>query len=77
MGYKPSYGLISRYGLFAFASSLDTIGVFTNSVIDAATVVNTVKGSDDKDMTTIKDMDEIDLTKDFNNLKSKKLLYIK
>ena len=77
VGYKPSYGLISRYGLFAFASSLDTIGVITNSVIDAATVVNTVKGSDDKDMTTIKDMDEIDLTKDFNNLKSKKLFYIK
>lgn len=77
VGYKPSYGLISRYGLFAFASSLDTIGVITNSVIDAATVVNTVKGSDDKDMTTIKDMDEIDLTKDFNNLRSKKLFYIK
>lgn len=77
VGYKPSYGLISRYGLFAFASSLDTIGVITNSVIDAATVVNTVKGSDDKDMTTIKDMDEIDLTKDFNNLNSKKLFYIK
>jgi len=77
VGYKPSYGLISRYGLFAFASSLDTIGVITNSVIDAATVVNTVKGSDDKDMTTIKDMDEIELTKDFNNLRSKKLFYIK
>ena len=77
VGYKPSYGLISRYGLFAFASSLDTIGVLTNSVIDAAVVVNTVKGSDDKDMTTIKDMDEIDLTKDFNNLRSKKLFYIK
>lgn len=77
VGYKPSYGLISRYGLFAFASSLDTIGVITNSVIDAATVVNAVKGSDEKDMTTIKDMDEIDLTKDFNNLNSKKLFYIK
>ena len=77
VGYKPSYGLISRYGLFAFASSLDTIGVLTNSVVDAATVVNTIKGSDDKDMTTIKDMDEVDLTKDLNNLKSKKLFYIK
>lgn len=77
VGYKPSYGLISRYGLFAFASSLDTIGVITNSVIDAATVVNAVKGSDEKDMTTIKDMDEVDLTKDFNNLNSKKLFYIK
>ena len=77
VGYKPSYGLISRYGLFAFASSLDTIGVITNSVIDAAVVINTIKGSDDKDMTTIKDMDEVDLTKDFNNLKSKKLFYIK
>ena len=77
VGYKPSYGLISRYGLFAFASSLDTIGVITNSVIDAAVVVNAVKGSDEKDMTTIKDMEEVDLTKDFNNLKSKKLFYIK
>lgn len=77
VGYKPSYGLISRYGLFAFASSLDTIGVITNSTLDAATVVNEIKGFDEKDMTSISDMDEINLTDDFEKLKSKKLFYIK
>ena len=77
VGFKPSYGLISRYGLFAFASSLDTIGVLANSVKDSAIVVNTVKGSDEKDMTTIKDMDDENLLKYFDNLKSKKLFYIK
>lgn len=77
VGYKPSYGLISRYGLFAFASSLDTIGVITNSTLDAATIVNEIKGFDEKDMTSIRDMDEINLTDDFEKLKSKKLFYIK
>ncbi len=77
VGYKPSYGLISRYGLFAFASSLDTIGVITNSTLDAATVVNEIKGSDEKDMTSICDMYKINLTDDFEKLKSKKLFYIK
>lgn len=77
VGYKPSYGLISRYGLFAFASSLDTIGVITNSTLDAAIVVNEIKGFDEKDMTSISDMDEINLTDDFEKLKSKKLFYIK
>ncbi len=77
VGYKPSYGLISRYGLFAFASSLDTIGVITNSTLDAATIVNEIKGFDEKDMTSIRDMDEINLTADFEKLKSKKLFYIK
>lgn len=77
VGYKPSYGLISRYGLFAFASSLDTIGVITNSTLDAATIVNEIKGFDEKDMTSIRDMDEINLTDDFKKLKSKKLFYIK
>ena len=77
VGYKPSYGLISRYGLFAFASSLDTIGVITNSTLDAATVVNEIKGFDEKDMTSISDMDKINLTDNFEKLKSKKLFYIK
>ncbi len=52
VGYKPTYGMISRYGLFAFASSLDTIGVLARSTEDAAIVVDAMKGQDAKDMTS-------------------------
>lgn len=77
VGFKPSYGLISRYGLFPFATSLDTVGVFTNNVKDAALVVNEIKGKDDKDMTSF-DSSNIDLTKDIESTpKNKKLFYIK
>lgn len=77
VGYKPTYGLISRYGLFAYASSLDTIGVFTRNVKDAAYLVNEMKGKDEKDMTSVYSddislIDEID--KDIKNIK---LCYIK
>ena len=52
VGYKPTYGMISRYGIFPFASSLDHCGVFTRNVLDAAFVVDAIKGLDEKDMTT-------------------------
>lgn len=52
VGYKPTYGMISRYGLFAFASSLDHCGVLTRSVLDAAIVVDNMKGIDENDMTS-------------------------
>lgn len=52
VGYKPTYGMISRYGLFAFASSLDHCGVLTRNVCDAAIVVDNMKGIDKNDMTT-------------------------
>ena len=52
VGYKPTYGMISRYGLFPFASSLDTCGVLTRSVSDAAIVVDGMKGIDSNDMTS-------------------------
>ncbi len=78
VGFKPSYGLISRYGLFAFASSLDHIGCFTRNVKDAAIVVDAMKGRDVNDMTSIKDMDDISLYKGIDgNVKGKKLFYIK
>lgn len=78
VGFKPSYGLISRYGLFAFASSLDHIGCFTRTVKDAAIVVDAMKGSDDKDMTNIKNMDDVSLYQGIDgNVKGKKLFYIK
>ena len=77
VGYKPTYGMISRYGLFAFASSLDHCGVLTRNVKDAAIVVDNMKGIDHKDMTTW-DSSNINLY-DFINgeVKNKKLCYIK
>lgn len=51
VGYKPTYGLVSRYGLVAFASSLDQIGTFTQTVEDAALLVDTFSGPDVCDST--------------------------
>jgi len=53
VGLKPTYGLISRYGLIAFASSLDTVGTFTRSVRDAAILLSAVAGRDPLDATSL------------------------
>ena len=53
VGLKPTYGLVSRYGLIAFASSLDQIGPFTRTVGDAALVMNAITGKDPHDSTSI------------------------
>ena len=53
VGIKPTYGLVSRYGLIAFASSLDQIGSFAGSVRDAALVVDVISGHDPMDSTSI------------------------
>lgn len=77
VGYKPTYGMISRFGLFPFASSLDTCGVLTRSVEDAAIVTDAMKGLDNKDLTSW-DSSNINLYKDLNNnVKDKKLFFIK
>jgi aspartyl-tRNA(Asn)/glutamyl-tRNA(Gln) amidotransferase subunit A len=53
VGYKPSYGRISRHGLIAYASSFDVIGVLANSVPDAVKVLEVVAGPDNYDSTAI------------------------
>ena len=53
VGLKPTYGLISRYGLIAFASSLDTVGTLTRSVRDAAVLLSTMAGKDPRDATSL------------------------
>ena len=53
VGLKPTYGLVSRYGLLAFASSLDQIGPLVKDVTDAAIVLNAIAGHDPRDSTSI------------------------
>jgi aspartyl-tRNA(Asn)/glutamyl-tRNA(Gln) amidotransferase subunit A len=53
VAFKPTYGLISRYGLIAFASSLDTVGTFTRSVRDCATLLSAIAGKDPRDATSL------------------------
>lgn len=55
VGVKPTYGMVSRYGVIAMASSTDTVGCFANDVSDAELVMNIMSGRDAKDMTTLPD----------------------
>ena len=77
VGYKPTYGMISRYGVFPFASSLDHLGVLARSVKDCAIVVDTMKGIDKNDMTSW-DSESIHLADSLTtDSKGKKLCYVK
>ena len=77
VGYKPTYGMISRFGLFPFASSLDTCGVLTRSVEDAAIVADGMKGIDENDQTSW-NSSNINLYNDLSkDVKGKKMFYIK
>ncbi len=66
VGLKPTYGLVSRYGLVAFASSLDQIGPITKDVTDSAMLLNLIAGHDEKD-TTSENVPKKDYTKALKN----------
>ena len=66
VGLKPTYGLVSRFGLVAFASSLDQIGPMTKDVTDAAILLDVIATYDDRDSTSIprEDVDYVETLKD-------------
>ena len=66
VGMKPTYGSVSRYGLVAFASSLDQIGPITSTVLDNALVLNAIVGHDKRDATSVKRVYN-DFTADIKN----------
>ena len=59
VGVKPTYGLVSRYGLIAFASSLDQVGPFSTTVADSALLLEAIAGHDPRDSTSIPDADTV------------------
>ena len=77
VGYKPTYGMISRYGVFAYASSIDHLGVLTRNVRDAAIVVDAMKGIDKRDMTSWDSSNVHLLDACIGDVKGKKLCYVK
>lgn len=66
VGLKPTYGLVSRYGLVAFASSLDQVGPITKDVTDCAMLLNLIVGHDEKDSTSY-NIEKKDYTKSLKN----------
>jgi len=77
VGFKPSWGRISRYGLFPFATSLDHVAYFTRNVYDSALLLNTLAGRDDNDSTS-SFIEVKDYIKNINNgVKGLKIAIIK
>lgn len=78
VGLKTSYGLHSRYGIIAYASSLDQVGIFAKTVEDVATVLSATAGHDPKDNSTTQTIISKDYTKKItNSVKGKKIAIVK
>ncbi len=52
IGFKPTYGLISRYGMISYSSSMDTVGIFSKNILNISIILNSICGFDVKDQTT-------------------------
>ena len=76
VGFKPTYGRLSRYGVIPYASSLDHVGYFTQNVKDAGLMLEVLSGKDEKDHTSI-DKPIDNFTELTNDLKGKKIGIIK
>lgn len=77
VGYKPTYGLISRYGLISYANSIEQIGPLTRTVKDTAFMLNIISGLDSNDNTTIDNKNEDYLSGIDSGIEGKKIGIIK
>jgi len=77
VGYKPTYGLISRYGLISYANSIEQIGPLTRTVKDTAFMLNLISGLDPNDNTTINNQDQDYLSVIDSGIEGKKIGIIK
>jgi aspartyl-tRNA(Asn)/glutamyl-tRNA(Gln) amidotransferase subunit A len=77
VGYKPTYGLISRYGLISYANSIEQIGPITRTVKDTAFMLNLISGIDPNDNTTIDNKNEDYLSEIDSGIEGKKIGIIK
>lgn len=77
VGFKPTWGRVSRYGLFPFAASLDTVSYFTRNVLDASYILSYISGYDNKDMSSSKRKKEKYQEYVLNKNRLKKIGYFK
>ncbi|MDX1532985.1 MAG: Asp-tRNA(Asn)/Glu-tRNA(Gln) amidotransferase subunit GatA [Nitrosopumilaceae archaeon] len=77
VGYKPTYGLISRYGLISYANSIEQIGPMTRTVQDCALMMNVITGKDENDYTTIENNEQDFLADIDAGIEGKKIGLIK